>query len=211
MSDIRIAVFAPGGGSNLQALIDAVEAGVIDAEIAVVVSNRKEAYSLERARKHKIEALYVTPVDCRDGSEYFRKLSSEMAERKIGLICLAGFLLRLQPEFIREYKGRIMNIHPALLPGFGGKGMYGHHVHEAVIKSGVKQSGCTVHFVDEEYDHGPIIIQKVVDVHVDDTPETLAGRVLEQEHKAYPEAVKLYVEGRLEMRDGKVIIGDGSF
>jgi len=187
-------------------LIDAVQAGYINANIRVVVSNRKESFALERAKKHKIEALYVTPVDCRDSKEYFTKLIKFMEEREIDLICLAGFLLMIQPELVRKYKGRILNIHPALLPSFGGKGMYGHHVHEAVIKSGAKYSGCTVHFVDEEYDHGQIVLQRVVPVHDDDTPDTLAERVLKEEHKAYPDAVKLFVEGKLEIKDRKVII-----
>ena len=206
MSNKKIAVFTSGNGSNLQALIDAVQAGYITADIRVVVSNRKESLALERAKKHKIEALYVTPVDCRDSKEYFVKLTRFMEERQIDLVCLAGFLLMIQPELVRKYKGRILNIHPALLPGFGGKGMYGHHVHEAVIKSGAKYSGCTVHFVDEEYDHGQIVLQRVVPVHDDDTPDTLAERVLKEEHKAYPDAVKLFVEGKLEIKDRKVII-----
>ena len=206
LSNNKIAVFTSGKGSNLQALIDAVQAGYINANIRVVVSNRKESFALERAKKHKIEALYVTPVDCRDSKEYFTKLIKFMEKREIDLICLAGFLLMIQPELVRKYKGRILNIHPALLPGFGGKGMYGHHVHEAVIKSGAKYSGCTVHFVDEEYDHGQIVLQRVVPVHDDDTPDTLAERVLKEEHKAYPDAVKLFVEGKLEIKDRKVII-----
>lgn len=206
MSDTRIAVFSPGNGSNLQALIDGVEAGDIAAEIKVVVSNRKDALSLERARKHGIEPLYITPVDCKDAVEYFNKVSKELEARGINLICLAGFLLKISPEFIRKYKGRILNIHPALLPGFGGKGMYGHRVHEAVLESGVKFSGCTVHFVDEEYDRGPIITQRVVQVMDDDTAETLASRVLVEEHKAYKEAVKLYVEGRLEIKGRRVVV-----
>ena len=205
MSKIKIAVFAPGGGSNLQAFVDGIESGYIEAGIRVVISNRKEAFALERAKKHNIEALYVTPVDCKDSGEYFNKLSKVMESREIDLICLAGFLLMVYPEFIKKYKGRILNIHPALLPCFGGKGMYGRRVHEAVIQSGAKFSGCTVHFVDEEYDHGPIIIQRVVPVLDNDTPETLAARVLKEEHKAYPEAVKLYVEGKLEIKGRRVI------
>ncbi len=208
LSKIRIAVFAPGGGSNLQALVDAIESGYIDAEIRVVVSNRKEAFALERARKHKIEALYITPVDCKDGKEYFKKISEEIDKREINLICLAGFLLMIQPDFIRKYKERIMNIHPALLPGFGGKGMYGRRVHETVINSGAKYSGCTVHFVDEELDHGPIILQETVSIDTDDTLETLEEKIHKVEHKLYPKAIRLFVEGKLSIEGHKVKIKD---
>lgn len=202
---IKIGVLVSGGGTNLQAIIDSCESGYIPGRVVVVISNRKDAYALERAKKHNIPALFINPKDYKNLDEYSEKISEELIKKEVDLVCLAGFLLKLSPEFVRKFKNRIMNIHPALLPSFGGPGMYGHHVHEAVIKSGVKITGCTVHFVDEEYDHGPIILQKAVEVKDDDTPEKLAERVLKEEHKIYPEAIKLFAEKKLEIIDGKVV------
>ena len=202
---IKIGVLVSGGGTNLQAIIDSCESGYIPGRVVVVISNRKDAYALERAKKHNIPALFINPKDYRNLDEYSEKIAEELIKKEVDLVCLAGFLLKLSPEFVRKFKNRIMNIHPALLPSFGGPGMYGHHVHEAVIKSGVKITGCTVHFVDEEYDHGPIILQKAVEVKDDDTPEKLAERVLKEEHKIYPEAIKLFAEKKLEIIDGKVV------
>ena len=148
----------------------------------------------------------MAPGDFASAAEYDRQLASVLNEKKIGLVCLAGYMKILTKEFLDSYKGDIMNVHPALLPSFGGPGMYGIHVHEAVIASGVKISGCTVHFVDYGTDTGPIIIQKAVEVAQDDTPESLQKKILPFEHMAYAEAVKLYCAGRLEIKQKRVFV-----
>jgi len=188
-----------GGGTNLQAILDACEAGTLEAEVAVVISNRAAAYGLERARRHGIPALAVDRRTFPSDEEFNRALLSHLQAHQVELVVLAGYLRILSPEFIRTYAGRIINIHPALLPSFGGPGMYGHHVHAAVLERGCKVSGCTVHFVTEGIDAGPIILQRAVPVEEDDTPETLAARVLVQEHQALPEAIRLFAQGRLEI------------
>ena len=206
MSNLKIGVLVSGGGTNLQSIIDACKSGYIPGKVEVVISNRKEAYALERAKKNNIDALFIDRKDFITNQDYAKRLIEEMEKRKVELVCLAGFLLLIDSLFITKYKNRIMNIHPALLPSFGGKGMYGHYVHQKVLEYGCKISGCTVHFVDEKYDHGPVILQKAVSVLENDTPESLAARILEEEHKIYPEAIKLFAEKRLEVRDRKVSI-----
>ncbi|OGS45489.1 MAG: phosphoribosylglycinamide formyltransferase [Elusimicrobia bacterium RIFOXYD2_FULL_34_15] len=187
---IKIGVLISGSGSNLQAIIDACKNKKINAEVAVVISNKKDAYGLERARKSNIPAVFIEPK-----VEDFNKKAIEVLEKsKVDLICLAGFLLKISEEFTRKYKNKILNIHPALLPNYGGYGMYGINVHKAVIQAKEKVSGCTVHFVDEEYDNGKIVLQKKVEVLENDTPEILQKRVLEQEHIAYPEALKIVIK-----------------
>ena len=176
---IRLAVFVSGGGSNLQALIDHFRSSDV-LQIAVVISNRDDAGGLERARKEGIPAVVA------NGDEIIAVLD----EHRVDLIALAGYLKLIPVEVIRRYDGRILNIHPALLPAFGGKGMYGHHVHEAVIASGATESGATVHWVTEEYDRGAIIAQRKVPVLPNDTPDALAARVLDVEHQLYPEVVE---------------------
>lgn len=188
----------------MQALLDARERGELGAEIAVVVSLNAEAGALERARESNIEAKFVDPGQFSAPEELDLALAEIMTERQIGLICLAGYMRILTPVLIRRFPNRIMNIHPALLPAFGGKGMYGHHVHDAVIESGAKCSGVTVHFVDEVYDHGPIVLQKVVPVLDDDDTGALAARVLTEEHKLYARAVALFAEGRLQVEGRRV-------
>lgn len=195
MKKIRIGVLVSGNGSNLQALIDASRTEVLScAEIVLVISNKKEAFALKRAQQANIETLFLDQKLFSSRTDYFQKICEEMKKREVELICLAGFLLKCEPNLIRCFQNRILNIHPALLPKFGGKGMYGMRVHEAVIRSGEKESGCTVHLVDEEYDHGPILLQRKVPVLAGDTAETLAQRVLKEEHLAYPEAVRLWIE-----------------
>lgn len=206
MEKVKIGVLVSGGGTNLQAIIDAQDAGEINGNISVVISNKKDAYALERAKKHHIETLFLDPERYPDRVEYTKTITEELKKRGVGLVCLAGFMCILGPYFVERFRGKAMNIHPALLPSFGGKGLYGHHVHEAVIKAGVKFSGCTVHFVDEGCDTGPIILQKVVPVLDNDIPESLAEKVLKQEHKAYPEAVALFCAGRLKIKEKRVII-----
>ena len=206
MNKLKIGVLVSGGGTNLQAIIDACQTNVIRGEVVVVISNRENAYALQRAGKHKIDALYIDRKDFVTNQDYAWRLVEEMEQRDVELICLAGFLLLIDPFFITKYKNRIMNIHPALLPAFGGKGMYGKHVHQAVLEYGCKVSGVTVHFINENYDQGAVILQETVKVLDNDTPETLASRILVEEHKIYPQAIKLFAEKRLDIKDRKVRI-----
>ena len=187
MSGLRMAVLVSGGGTNLQSIIDAVEAGTLQSKIVCVISNKETAYGLERARKHQIPAYFMNPKE----EGYDDKLLAKLEEEKVDLVVLAGYLKILAPNLIQKYKHRIINIHPSLLPKFGGKGFYGLHVHEAVIAAGEKESGATVHYVDEGVDTGEIILQRKVQVEADDTPETLQARILEKiEHKILVEAIK---------------------
>ena len=192
-----IGVLVSGGGSNLQSIIDAVKSGFIpDSKVAAVVSNKKDAYALERARLAGIDAVFMDPKSFLDMEAYNSAVADELIKRNVNIVCLAGYLLMIKGKLLKEFKGRMLNIHPALLPRFGGKGMYGHHVHEAVIKSGEKKSGATVHIVDEVYDHGPIVIQKTADIDKNETPETLAAKILKIEHQIYPEALKIIAESK---------------
>ncbi len=202
---IRIAVLASGSGTNLQSIINACESGVINGEVVAVISNVEGAYALERARKHGIEAIPI-PSRGRKRKEHEKEVLAELDRIEPDLIALAGYMRMLTAEFIERYEGRIMNIHPALLPCFGGKGMYGENVHRAVLDSGARFSGCTVHFVTPEVDRGPIIVQRCVPVKDGDTVETLKARVLEEEHRAYPEAIRLFAEGRLRVEGNRVRI-----
>jgi phosphoribosylglycinamide formyltransferase 1 len=195
-------VLVSGGGTNLAAIIDSIERKELDAEIAVVISNNPKAFALERAAKHGIPGKVIDHRNRASREEFEQALIAELELRKVDLVCLAGFMRVLSPLIVRRFEGRIMNIHPALLPAF--KGLWGHHVHEAVVASGARLSGCTVHFVTEDVDGGPIIVQRAVPVLDDDTPETLAARVLEQEHKAYPEAIGLFASGRLQIEGKRV-------
>lgn len=204
---IKIAVFASGGGTNLQALLDAQDAGLFKAKIGLVFSNVLDAKSLERAENHMVEAVAIASKGY-SGSreEYDREILNLCQHKKIDLVCLAGYMRIFTPLFIKAFPYRIMNIHPALLPKYGGEGMYGHHVHEAVLKAKEKESGATVHFVTEGVDAGPIILQGSVKVMPNDTPETLAERVLKVEHQIYPEAVRLFCAGKVKVEDGRVRI-----
>jgi phosphoribosylglycinamide formyltransferase-1 len=193
MPELSIAVFASGGGSNLQSLVDFVKAGRISGRVNAVISNNSNAFALKRAQNDNIASYHISAKTYPDPQEFTTQLDSVFACHSINLIVLAGYMKLLPLEIVRRYKGRIINIHPALLPKYGGKGMYGLNVHKAVIEAGDKTSGATVHFVDEVYDHGAIIIQRVVPVLSNDTPETLAARVLEIEHRILPEAVSLFL------------------
>jgi formyltetrahydrofolate-dependent phosphoribosylglycinamide formyltransferase len=196
-SPIRIAVLLSGGGTTLQNLIDHIADGRLAAQIVLVISNKPDAFGLERARRAGLRALVVNRKEAGSVEEFSRRIFASCREAGAELVCLAGFLQLIRvPD---DFAGRVMNIHPALIPAFCGKGYYGHHVHEAVLESGVKITGCTVHFVDNEYDHGPIILQRAVPVHRDDTEATLAARVFVEECKAYPEAIKLFAEKRLRV------------
>jgi len=197
---LKIAILVSGSGTNLQAIIDAIELGEINAKIVKVVSSKASAFALERAKKHGIESEYI-------GKNSEKTLLWSVQESGAELIVLAGFLKILEPEFISVYRNRIINIHPALIPSFCGKGFYGLRVHEEVIKSGVKVTGATVHFVDEGCDTGPIIAQKAVDVMSDDTPESLQKRVMQEaEWLLLPEAIRLIADGRVSIVDNRVLI-----
>ena len=191
-----------GGGTNLQAVIDAVEAGTIDGEIVLVLSNASKAYALERARKHNIPAVFVSKKQAGSDEAFNDEILRKLKEVNAELVVLAGYLPIVGKQVVKAYEHRIINIHPALIPSFCGPGMYGHHVHEAVLAYGAKISGATTHFVDEEVDHGGVIMQMSVPVLEDDTPETLAARVLTVEHQILPESVRLFCEGKLGV-DGR--------
>ncbi len=206
MPQLKIGVLISGSGTNLQSLIDNVEKGQIDGKITVVISNKSDAYGLERARKHNIKAVYVDEKDYQDSQIYNEAVIKELKSNGVELVVLAGYLKILSRDFIDTYRNRVINIHPSLIPSFCGKGYYGLKVHEAAVNYGVKISGATVHFVDEEADSGPIIIQETVKVDYKDTPEKLQKKILKIEHKILPQAVKLFCEGRLDVVGRKVEI-----
>ncbi len=201
---IRIAVLLSKSGTSLQNLIDRVNDGRLNAKIVAVISNNSDAYGLERARKEAIPAFTVSRKECASVAEFSTRIFDLCRSANAELVCLAGFLQLIEVPI--DFQGRTMNIHPALIPAFAGKGCYGHHVHEAAIAMGVKVSGCTVHFVDNQYDHGPIILQRVVEVRDDDTPASLAARVFEAECDAYPEAISLFSQGKLTIDGNRVRI-----
>lgn len=204
---IAVLVSGMGRGSNLAALLEACASGQISGRIALVIGTRRDAPALERAQNAGIAVSVVSPRKYEaDEAGYAAALLRVLQKQEIGLICLAGYMRRLPPPVLAAYRGRVMNIHPALLPLFGGQGMYGENVHRAVIESGMKVSGCTVHFVEEEYDDGPIIAQRAAPVLDADTPQTLAARVLEQEHRAYAESVQWFAEGRLKIVGRRVLL-----
>ncbi|MEJ2682763.1 MAG: phosphoribosylglycinamide formyltransferase [Candidatus Sulfobium sp.] len=192
---------ASGRGSNFQSIIDSVESGYLDAEIKVLVTDNRDAFALERARKSGIESLVVVPKEFGSRDDYFRRIAEELRGRGVSLVVLAGFMRIVGKPLLHEFPNRVMNIHPALLPSFPGL-----HGQRQAVDYGVKISGCTVHFVDEGMDTGPIIIQAAVPVRHDDTEESLSERILRLEHRIYPEAIKMFVEGRLDVRGRKVII-----
>jgi len=198
---LRIAVLASGRGTNLQALVDASERGELDAEIVLVISDRPKAAALERAARHGIRAAVVRPRDFVDRTAHDMEMKRLLDEAGAELVCLAGYMRLLSTEFVDAYLGRMMNIHPALLPAFPGM-----EVQQAALEYGVKVSGCTVHFADHGMDTGPIIVQRAVPVLEDDTAETLAARILVEEHKAYVEAVNLFAAGRLRIEGRRVRI-----
>ena len=204
---IRIAILVSGHGrgSNMAAIIDACQRGEVDGQVVLVIGTRREAPALQRATEKGVPTCVISPRNLTE-EEYAHRLLHALSEAKADLVCLAGYMRLLPTPVVQAYAGRVMNIHPALLPLFGGKGMYGEHVHRAVLESGVKVSGCTVHFVDEHYDTGPIIVQRCVPVEEEDTWETLAARVLAQEHQAYVQAVQLFAQGRLRIEGKRVRI-----
>ena len=207
---LKLAVLVSGGGTNLQAIIDAISAGKItNACISVVISNNVNAYALERARAHGIEALCISPKDFESREAFNQAFLEKLNSYNVDLVVLAGFLVVLPEMMIKEYENRIVNIHPSLIPSFCGKGFYGLKVHEGVLARGVKVTGATVHFVDEGTDTGPIILQKAVEVKQGDTPEVLQHRVMEQaEWVILPKAIDLIANGKVSVKDGHVIIAE---
>ena len=201
MDKLPIVVLISGSGTNLQAIIDAIEAGKLDAKIEVVVSNKANAFGIERARRHAIPTEVLDHRSFSSREAYDEAVVAILRQRRVALVVLAGFMRLLSPGFIRAFANRIMNIHPALLPAFPGL-----NVQQRAVEHGVRFSGCTVHFVNEECDEGPIIIQAVVPVLPDDTGETLAARILEQEHRIYPRAIQLYAAGRLQIVGRRVVV-----
>lgn len=198
---LRIGVLASGRGSNFQAIIDEIEAGRLPARIELLIVDNPEAYAIKRAEKHKIPYLYVNPGEFLTREAFYEKIRDELTLRRVELVVLAGFMRIIKKPLLEAFPNRIINIHPALLPSFPGL-----HAQKQAVDYGVKISGCTVHFVDEGVDTGPIIIQAAVPVHPDDTEDTLSERILKLEHRILPEAIRLFAEGRLKVEGRKVKI-----
>ena len=207
---IKLAVCVSGGGTNLQAIIDAIDSGrITNARIEVVISNNANAYALERADRNGIKNICISPKDFDTREAFNDAFLKELDSYNVDLVVLAGFLVVIPPEMIKKYRNRIINIHPSLIPSFCGTGYYGLKVHEGVLSRGVKVTGATCHFVDEGTDTGPIILQKAVEVEQDDTPEVLQRRVMEQaEWIIMPKAIDLIANGKITVEDGKVIIDE---
>ena len=201
---LRCAVFASGGGSNFQSLIDHKESGDLHIDLALLIGNNSTAYAFERARNHGITALHIPPSRYPDESVYTEYVLSVLRDNKIDIIALAGYMKKIPRPVISAYANRIVNIHPALLPSFGGPGLYGEKVHQAVIDYGAKVSGITIHFVDEEYDHGPVIFQEALPVFDSDDAQSLAKRVLALEHANYWKVLQAIAEGIVTVRNRRV-------
>ena len=196
---LNIGVLVSGGGTNLQSIIDAAEAGEINGKVKVVISNKENAYGLERARKHNIEAVFENDED---------KVIELLKERDIDLVVMAGYLKIISSKFVNEYKNKMINIHPSLIPSFCGKGFYGKRVHQGVLDYGARVTGATVHFVTEGADEGPIIMQESVKVEQDDDADALAARVLKVEHKILKESVGLICDGKVKVDGRRVYINE---
>ena len=205
---LKVGVLVSGGGTNLQAILDAIDCGKItNAEVSLVISNNPKAYALERAKNHNIEAVCISPKQYESREEFHKTLLEKLKESGVELIVLAGFLVAIPPMIVEAYPNRIINIHPSLIPSFCGVGYYGLHVHEKALARGVRVTGATVHFVDTGTDTGPIILQKAVKIKSDDTPEVLQRRVMEKaEWKILPKAINLIANGKVKVVDGRVEI-----
>lgn len=203
---LSLALFASGNGSNLIAIFNAIQNKQLDSRINLVLSNNSESGALQFAREHGLNAIHLSSKTAPNHHDFITTMLQNLTDAHINFIALAGYMKIVPAEVITYYKNKIVNIHPALLPRFGGPGMYGLHVHEAVLKSGEKKTGATVHFVDEIYDHGAIILQKEVDVLETDTPQTLAERVLKVEHEIYPRTLQLFAEHRVQVDHNRVTI-----
>ncbi|MBC8500087.1 MAG: phosphoribosylglycinamide formyltransferase [Candidatus Atribacteria bacterium] len=198
---INIGVLVSGRGTNLQAIIEAIEEGKIEGEIKIVMSDHPKACALKRAQQYLIDTRYIDFKEFKNREDYDKEIIKSLKEKKIDLVVLAGYMRILSPYFIRTYKNKIINIHPALLPSFSGL-----HAQGQAVKYGVKVSGCTVHFVDEGVDSGPIVLQRALEVKDDDTEESLAERILKEEHQIYPRAIQLFSQGRLMIKGRRVFI-----
>lgn len=203
---VKIGVLISGGGTNLQALIDSIEAGKIKGKISLIISNKEKAYGLVRGRAAGIESIFIDPKKFKNSEDYNARLIESLREWDIDLVVLAGYLKILSKDFIKAFRNRIINIHPALIPSFCGNGYYGERVHKEVLDYGCKVTGASVHFVDEGTDTGPIILQKTIEVEDSDTVESLQRKVLEIEHEILPEAVKLFCENRIILNGRKTKI-----
>lgn len=202
----RIAVLCSGGGSNLQAILDAIDAGAIDGEVVLVLSNASKAYALERARARGIDAVFVSKKQAGSSEAFNDAILAHLQRARAGLVVLAGYLPIVGPQIVRAFEGRILNIHPALIPSFCGAGMYGRRVHQAVLDYGAKISGATVHFVDEQIDHGCIVMQDSVPVLQTDDVDALQARVLTVEHRILPRSVALFCAGKLRVDGRRVFV-----
>lgn len=205
---LKVGVLVSGGGTNLQAILDAIDNGEItNAQVSLVISNNAGAYALERAKNHKIEAVCISPKSFESREEFHKALLEKLQESGIDLVVLAGFLVAIPSMIVEAFPNRIINIHPSLIPSFCGTGYYGLRVHEGALARGVRVTGATVHFVDAGTDTGPIILQKAVEIEPEDTPETLQRRVMENaEWKILPKAIDLIANGKVTVKDGKVAI-----
>ena len=199
-----LGVLASGGGTNLQAILDRKASGELPARVGVVIGNNSRSKALDRARRAGIPLLHLSSRTHPKPEALDRAIVEALQGHQVDLVVLAGYTKKLGPEVLETYANRIVNVHPALLPAFGGKGMFGLRVHEAVIKSGAEVTGVSVHIVDEEYDHGPVVAQETIKVEPEDTPESLAARVLEVEHRFYPEVIRWFAEGRVDVAGGEV-------
>ncbi|MFW6306878.1 MAG: phosphoribosylglycinamide formyltransferase [Bacillota bacterium] len=200
---LKIGALVSGRGSNLQSIIDSIERGELKAEISIVISDRENAYALERAADHNIDKMFINPKEYKSKEDFEQKLIDVFKDKGVELVVMAGFMRILTPYFIKHYRKRVMNIHPSLLPSFPGL-----HPQQQALDYGVKISGCTVHFADEGMDTGPIILQAAVPVKDDDDEDSLAARILKEEHRIYPEAIKLFAEGKLDYEHRYVKILD---
>ncbi|MFZ1976465.1 MAG: phosphoribosylglycinamide formyltransferase [Bacteroidota bacterium] len=200
---MNIAVFASGRGSNFEAILKAIDSGLLPVRVVLLLSNRSDAGALDLARSRGIPVLHLSRRQCSSDEDFARRMLAALEEHHAEFIALAGYLKRIPPSVLERYANRIVNIHPALLPFFGGDGMYGHFVHEAVLASGMKISGATVHLVDEEYDHGAILFQKSVEIEQGETAETLAQKVLNVEHEIFPLVLKAFAEGKVVIEGKK--------
>lgn len=205
-SRVNLAVFGSGNGSNCRAILQAIRDKRLSATVTVIVSDRNDAGILKIASENDIPGYWICKEQYEHKNQFFDNLFRVLKQHKVDMIILAGYLRKIGPPLLEAYPERILNIHPALLPAFGGKGMYGLRVHRAVIESGVKVTGITVHIVDGEYDHGPIVLQKTLEVCDDDTPETLSEKVLQLEHRYYAQAIQYFAEGRCHVHQRRVII-----
>ena len=203
---MRLAVFASGRGTNFQALLDAEASGDLEAEVVLCISNTANAGALERAKSHGVTSAVITPDDHDSEEEFATALLDILREHDVDFVALAGYLKKVPRRVVHAFRGRMINIHPALLPAFGGTGLYGRRVHEAVIKYGARWTGVTVHLVDEEYDTGPIVLQVPIPVYPDDTADSLGERILEIEHGLFPQAVRLFAQNRVQVTDRQVRI-----